>query len=306
MKKTKVLLASAGMLLTSLIWGFAFVVVKNSLDTLPPVYILAFRFTIATLALSAIFFKKLKNIKPSAIIKGIILGVFIYLGYLLQTIGCIYTTAGKNAFLTAVYVVAVPFLHWAINKTKTKMTHVTAAILAITGIGLLSLQNDLSVNIGDLLSLLCGLAFGLHIVFIERYTKSEDPVVLTILQLATAAVISCITAPIIDGGFPAEAFRGDIIISMLYLGLLSTMAAFLLQNVGQKYVPPSAASILLSTESVFGVTFSAIFLKEKLTLRMLAGCALILAAIILSEIDLEKLPNRFKPNFTYDVNNHDN
>ena len=128
MKKTKVVLASSGLLAAALIWGFAFVVVKDSLDTVPPTYMLAFRFVIASLALSAVFMKRLKGIKLKAIKNGIILGVFVFAGYLLQTVGCKYDRR-KNAFLTAVYVIAVPFLHWIINRHRAKSTHVAAGFL---------------------------------------------------------------------------------------------------------------------------------------------------------------------------------
>lgn len=295
MRKTKVVLASSGLLAAALIWGFAFVVVKDSLDTVPPVYMLAFRFIIASLALSAVFIKRLKGIKPKAIISGIILGVFVFAGYLLQTVGCKYTTAGKNAFLTAVYVIAVPFQHWIINGHRAKSAHIAAGVLAIAGIGLLSLQTGWSVNIGDLLTLLCGIAFGIHIVFVERYAKEHNPVVLTVLQLWTAALISCAAAPLIDGGVPVMALNLKTAGSMLYLGLLSTMGCYLLQNVGQKYVPPNAASILLSTEAIFGAFFSVAFLGERLTPRMLAGCVLIFAAILLSGNDYQKAESGLTP-----------
>ena len=282
-KKSIAGLSSAGLLLTALIWGFAFVVVKNSLDLVDPIYMLAFRFSIAAVGLSVIFVKRLKRIDLAILKSGFILGALLFAGYAFQTIGCKYTTAGKNAFLTAVYVVIVPFLHWLINRQKTGRLHIIAAIIAVAGIGLISFQGDWSVNIGDLLTLICGLAYATHIVFIEKYTARQDPVLLTILQLGFAAAMSWLLAPVMEGGFPQGALRPDIIASMLYLGLLSTMLAFFLQNVCQKYTSPSTAAILLSTESVFGVVFSVIFLSEQIPVRMAAGCTLIFAAIIMAE-----------------------
>ena len=165
-----------------------------------------------------------------------------------------------------------------------------AALLAIVGIGLLSLQGDLTMNIGDVLTLICGLGFALHMIYIDRYTKRHDPVLLTILQLGFAAVYSWIMAPVTDGGFPVEALNQDIMIGMLYLGIFSTMIAFLLQNVCQKYTTPNTTSLLLSMESVFGVLFSVLLLHERLTGRMITGCILIFIAIILSETRFEFLP----------------
>ena len=287
-KKIQVL-ASFGLLGTAIIWGFAFVVVKNSLDLIPASYMLAFRFTIAAVLLAAIFWKRLKFLNRKIIKEGAVLGFLLFMSYLLQTIGCDYTTAGKNAFLTTVYVVIVPFLHWMMNHKKPDAFCIAAAFLAIVGIGMLSLKGDLTMNIGDVLTLICGFGYALHMIYIDRYTEKQDPVVLTILQLGFAAIFSWIVSPVMDGGFPAGAFQKDILIGMLYLGVLSTMLAFLLQNVCQKYTTPNTASLLLSMESVFGVLFSVLLLGEIMTGRMIVGCLLLFAAVITAETKLEFL-----------------
>lgn len=278
------ILSSLGLLLTAVIWGFAFVVVKNSLDLIPPIYMLAFRFTIAAAALTLIMLPRLRHISRRDWTSGVILGAFLFTAYAVQTIGCQYTTAGKNAFLTTIYVMIVPFLHWLINRKRPDGYAVAAALIAIAGIGLLSLQGgDAGVNIGDVLTIVCGFFYAIHIVYIDRYTETQDPVILTVLQMFFAAVFSWIFAPLYDGGFPAAAFHSEVVTGMLYLGLFSTMLGFLLQNVGQKYTAPSTASLLLSFESVFGVLFSVIFLREQLTARMLLGCLLMLIAVLLVE-----------------------
>ncbi|NLB36276.1 MAG: DMT family transporter [Clostridiales bacterium] len=288
-KNRKAIIASLGLLLTAMIWGFAFVVVKDSLDTMPPIYMLAIRFTIASLGLCVIFRKKLRLIDKAMLKSGAVLGTLIYLGYATQTIGCKYTTAGKNAFLTTVYVVMVPFLHWLFNKRRPDIFCTIAAFIAIIGIGLISLNDDLSVNIGDALTLLCGLCFAIHIVFVERYTEKQDPVTLTVVQMVVSALLSWLSAPFLDGNLPLGIFNSGMIGSMLYLGLLSTMLAFLLQLVCQKYTPASVAALLLSMEAVFGVIFSTIFLKETLYARMVIGCFVLFFAIIMAETKFEFL-----------------
>lgn len=288
MKLTKekkiAVLASFGLLLTAFIWGFAFVVVKNSLDYIPATYMLAFRFVIAAAALSIIFWKKFKKMNRKHVLHGAVLGFFLFTAYLFQTIGCNYTTAGKNAFLTAIYVILVPFFHWVLNKKKPDAYCMVAALLAVVGIGLISLQGDLTVNIGDVLTLICGIFYALQIIFIDRYTEHEDPVIFAVLQVIFAAVFSCITAPVIDGGFPQGAFRTEVIVGMLYLGLLSTMLGFLLQTVCQKYTHPSTSALLMSTEAVFGALCSAIFLHEVMSGRMIVGCVMMFIAIVLAEV----------------------
>ncbi len=291
-KKNILWLANVGMAFTALIWGFAFVVVKDSVDAVPPVYMLAFRFTIAFVGLSLVFCKKLPRITRSDLVCGGFLGFWLFISYFFQTVGIQYTTAGKNAFLTTIYVVIVPFLHWAINKKKPDGYCVAAAFLAVAGIGLLSLQGDLTVNIGDILTIVCGFGYAIHMVYIDQYTETHDPIILTILQIGMAAVISWLAAPLFDGGFPVAVFAWKHLSGMLYLGFGSTMVAFLLQNVCQKYTTPTSASLFLSLESVFGVLFSMIFLEEYLTVRMTVGCVLIFVAITMAETKFSFLKRR--------------
>lgn len=290
--KVKVL-AGAGLLGTAAIWGFAFVVVKNSLDVIPPTYMLAIRFTIASLVLALVCWKRLRSLEKDTVWAGAVLGFWLFASYLLQTIGCQYTTAGKNAFLTSAYVILVPFLYWLLAGRKPDACCIMAAILAVIGIGLLSLQGDMSVNLGDVLTLVCAIGFALHMVYIDKYTQNWDPVVLTVLQLSFAAGFSWVLSPVLDGGFPSGVFSPDMAVSMLYLGIFSTMFAFLMQNVCQKYTSPDMASLLLSTESVFGVLFSTLLLGENMNARMLAGCVLLFVAVVLSETKLSFLTKKF-------------
>ena len=283
-KKISSALASAGLLLTAAIWGFAFVIVKDSLDTVPPLYMLAVRFTIAGCALALICCHRFRLMSPVVLRHGFILGCFLFTAYAFQTIGCQYTTAGKNAFLTTVYVVLVPLFLWGITGYRPGLHIFAAAVLALAGIGLLSLQNEGAINTGDILTLICGVGYALHIIFISRYNRTEDAVLLTVLQLLGAAALSWILAPLMEGAFPAAALRTPkTAASMLYLGLASTMLAFFLQNICQKYAPPATSALLLSFESVFGVIFAGIFLHEHLSPRMAAGCVLLFVAVVLAE-----------------------
>ena len=178
------LLSSFGLMLAAIIWGFAFVVVKSSLDLIPPIYMLAFRFTLAAAALTLIMLPKLRHLTRRDWISGAVLGTFLFTAHAVQTIGCQYTTAGKNAFLTTIYVIIVPFLHWIINRKRPSGYAVTAALIAIVGIGLLSLQGGGSgINIGDVLTIICGFIYAAHIVYIDRYTETQDPIILTVMQM---------------------------------------------------------------------------------------------------------------------------
>lgn len=296
-KQTTSLLSSAGILFAAAIWGFAFVVVKDSLNYIGAVWMLAFRFTIAAIALALLYSRKLKTLTRRTWIHGGVLGLYLFLAYLLQTIGCNYTTAGKNAFLTTIYVFLIPLFLWIQTKKRPAWYVFACAAMSITGIGLLALGTGDAgaVNAGDLLTLACGVFYAIHIIFTAKYNGEHDPILLTVLQFLFAAAFSWICAPVIDGTFPLGQVQNPrVIASMLYLGLLSTMVCFVLQNVGLKFLPSAWASLLLSFESVFGVLFSTIILGEKITLRMGAGCVLIFAAVVLAQTLPEIIEKREK------------
>ena len=282
-------LASIGLLGAAMIWGFSFVIVKNSLNIVPTIYMLAFRFTIATIALAVIFWKKLKGLNKKIVRDGFILAVLLFVSYVLQTEGCKYTTAGKNAFLTTVYIIIVPFLYWLISRKRPGGDSFLAAFLALIGIGLLSLQGDWSINIGDVLTLLCGITFSMHLVGLSHFTKESDPILLTILQMFFTALFSWSGTFFTGGEIGAIAFSQELVVSMLYLGVMSSAMGFLLQTISQKYIMPSTAALLISTESIFGVMFSAIFLGERMTRRMVVGCIIIMIAIVIAETKLDFL-----------------
>ncbi len=276
-------LSALGLIVTTIIWGSGFVVMKNSVEVITPTYLLALRFTIASVALVAVFWKRVKKISKSDVMCGGLLGIFLFISYFFQTYGLKYTTASKNAFITTLYVILVPFLHWFYNRKKPSRNNVAAAGIAVFGLALLSLEGDLSVNIGDLMTLVCGFFFAFHIVFVDRYTEDHDPIILTVIQMVIAAILSWAIAPLMEGSLDLTVIDTSMMTGLLYLGILCTMICFLLQNVGQKHLTPNTSSIILSFEAVFGLMFSVLFLGEQVTIKLAAGCVLMFASVILSE-----------------------
>lgn len=281
-KQTK-FLASLGLIVTTIIWGSAFVVMKNSVDKVFPCYLLAVRFSVAAVCMLGVFWPQNKKITKKDIRCGIILGIFLFTSYFFQTYGLKYTTASKNAFITTLYVIIVPFLHWLFNHKRPSGRNLAAAVIAVIGLALLSLEGDFSINLGDFLTLICGIFFAVHIVFIDRYTEELSPVRLTTIQMATSAVLGWLLAPVLEGPLDSSIMSASLITGFLYLGIFSTMIGFLLQTAGQKYLTPNTSAILLSFESVFGLIFSVIFLGDPVTPKLLAGCCLMFTAVIISE-----------------------
>ena len=263
------------------LWGTSFVVLKSALDTMPTLWILAIRFLGATLLMTLFGFRKLKKLDQSYWKGGAVMGVFLTAAYIIQTYGLVYTTPGKNAFLTATYCVLVPFLWWVIRRQKPERSHVIAAVICFVGIGLVSLQEHLTVNPGDLITLFCGLFYGLHIIATSVYAKDRDAVLLSMVQFLTAAVICFALAPLVSP-FPAQV-PSDTWLRIAYLCIMCTGVCFLLQTIGQKYTPANEVAIFLTLESVFGAAISVLFFHEKLTLQVFCGFVLIFLAVLISE-----------------------
>lgn len=274
-------LAKAALLVATLIWGSTFIIFKDAMNGLPPLFILAFRYLVATVILSAVFFKKLRLINKTYLWQGAVLGVFLAAAYIFQTYGLQGTTPGKNAFLTAVYCVLVPFVSWAFFGGRPDRFNFLAAATCLAGIGFVSLDGDLSVMPGDWLTLVGGVFFALHIAFVARFNSDKDAVTLTLVQFFTAGVIcgaGSLCFETLPSSVPPAAWT-----EIIYLAVCGTAVAMLLQNVGQKYVSSSSAAIILSLEALFGVLFSVIFGYENLSVKLVIGFALIFFAIITSE-----------------------
>lgn len=280
-----------GLLLVAVIWGTGFVAGAVSLETLTPYQVMAIRFIIAACIMSVLFMKHFRALNRSAVGAGIVLGVFLFLAFMLQTVGLQYTTPSKNAFLTAVNVVIVPFIGYVLYRRRLDKYGLIGAFLAIIGVGILSVEIKLSLNIGDGLTLLCAVCFAFHIFFTCEYVKKHPPIGLTIVQMITASVLSLLVVL-----FKGEAHHVNLDITGLlaatYLGVFSTTLAFLLQTIAQKYTTETKAAIILSTEALFGTLFSVLILHEVLTTRMMIGSILILMAIITAETKLNFLSSK--------------
>ena len=270
------------LLITAIVWGSGFVVTAIALEYLTAYQVMAGRFILAAIILSLLFGKKFKTFTKSVIWKGAILGTILYIGFALQTVGLEYTTPSKNAFLTAVNVVIVPLIAYLVYKRKVDRYETIGAIITLIGIGFLSLQGSMTINIGDALSLACAVAFAFDIFYTNHFVKKEDALSLTIVQFITASFISVI-AVFIQGDIPTT-FEKEALYSIIYLAVFSTTIAYVCQNIAFQYTTATKGAIILSLESFFGMLLSVLFLHEVLTGRMIIGAALIMIAILITEL----------------------
>ena len=285
--------ASAGrlaLLAAALIWGSSFVIMKNTVDDVPVFLLLAIRFSIAFVVLGAVFFRRLRGLNRRFILGGMLCGAMLITAYSLQTFGLVGTTPGKNAFLTAVYCVLVPFLAWIFFRKRPTMWNWLAAVLCVAGIGLVSLNGGLTIAPGDALSLLSGVCYALHIIALSRLGEKGDVFALSIIQFGTTALLAWLLH-LLTG--PADVHLPLRIWPQLgYLSVLCTCVAITLQALGQKLTPPSQSAILLSLESVFGVLFSILLGAETLSFQLFSGFTLIFLSVIVSETQLSFLKKR--------------
>ena len=286
------LVAKLALLLATLIWGSSFIIMKDALDDITTYYLLAIRFTGAFVLLGIVFWKKWKHINKEVIIAGLIMGTALIAAYAFQTFGLMDTTPGKNAFLTAGYCILVPFLFWGVAGTRPDKFNVIAAVLCIVGIGLVALDDNLSVGRGDLLTLVCCVFYALHIVVSAKFTRTMDVMLLTIGQFFFAAMWSWVLAFLFEPPLAVAEMSTEIWMVLGYLCVFATAGALGLQTFGLKYTSPSAGALILSLESVFGVIFSIMVGAEEVTARLLIGFAVIFFAIVVSETKLEFLQNK--------------
>lgn len=276
------------LILTALIWGMAFAAQSTATDYMGPFTFVCIRFGITSLVLFAtvpFFLRMDKRERAGGSVKGYLkcgalMGVLLFAACALQQIGIAQTTAAKSGFITALYIVMIPLIGIFMGKRIGRLVWIGVAI-ALVGLCLLCLKDDLTVNAGDLITLACAVMFSLHIIVVDKLAGGLNSVVLSAIQFGTGALISL---PLMLTEAPDP---GRILAcwpSMLYASVCSGAIGYTLQVVGQKYTEPTLASLLLCLEAVFAAVGGWILLGEVLSLRELAGCVLLLSASIIAQV----------------------
>lgn len=278
--------------MTAVVWGGGFIGVSEALNTLSPFYMIAIRFTMASILMIVIFWKYFIKIKKEELIPGILCGCMLFIGFAFQTIGAVYISVGKLAFLTALNVIMVPFIAAICFKESIHSYNIISSIIAIIGFGFLNLSHEsgISFGFGEFLGVVCAVGFAAHISVVGHYTQYCEPIKLSIMQMLTCSVLGIICALLFEK--PPTAITMNMMVPVTYLGVCSTFIAFLFQTVGQKYTSASRAAILLSMESVFGILLSVLILKEKVTVTMGVGAGLIFIAVIIAEYMHARMENQ--------------
>jgi len=277
-----------------MIWGFAFVAQRSGMEFVGPFTFNAVRFTLGGISLIPLLLinrkRKFKNepILPLSSNKillkgGIIAGVILFFGASFQQGGMVYTTAGKAGFITGLYIILVPILG-IMFKQKTSAAIWLGAVIALVGMYLLSVNENLTIGLGDLLVLASAFFWGLHVLVIGRFSPKTDSIQLAFFQFMLCAFFSLIASLIIETTILQNIL--DASVPILYAGVVSVGIAYTLQVVAQRDAHPSHAAIIMSLEAVFALIGGWIILDESIPLRGLIGCGLMLTGIIISQVGI--------------------
>lgn len=274
------------LVIAAIIWGSAFVVVKDSLSYVTPLWQLVYRLAAASAGGIVIFITQKKYICRKYIVQGIIMGVLFAAALIFQNYGANISTASKCAFLTVSYVAFVPLIGIVFLNQKLTFKKFWTVAICMIGVGLITLNEELYMNRGDLLLLASGAAYALHILWIDHCSEKNSVLIVHVIQIWTALVITFVIAMIVEQF--SISYEKSFIASILYCGIFEILIGFLLQFKGQQKTSPALAGIILSSECIFAGVFGAVFQGDSFTFKMSLGCLLIFASAIIESLNFER------------------
>ena len=285
--------AEAALVLNTVVWGATFVLVKAALLDVSPLLFLALRFSLATGALLALFggSRRVPFTGKEAAAGGLA-GVFLFSGYLFQTLGLRLTTAPKSAFITGLTSVMVPLLAALVYRNRPQVSEVAGVLVATAGLGLMTLEHaGGSVGRGELLTLFCAMGFAAHIVTLGHFSENMRFQLLSVAQVGAAAVLAL--SSFWWAETPHVRWRPAVICAILVTGLLATAVAFTIQAWAQQYTTSTRTGLIYMLEPVFAWITSYGIVGEGLSGHAAAGAALILGGVVL--VELKPLNPRLHP-----------
>ncbi len=285
------------LLLTAMVWGAAFVAQSVGLNYVGPFTLNSVRFLVAGVFLllcipllrRAGFRPETSGSPKELLLGGLVCGVLLAVASSLQQLGVAYTTVSKAGFITALYVIIVPILGLFLGK-KVRPLIWGCVALSVVGLYLLCMAGPAGLGTGDILVLLCALVFSLHILAIDYFSRRVDSVTLSCIQFLICGALCAVPMLALEQPTP-----GAILAAwkpILYAGILSSGVGYTLQAVAQRRTDPTVASLILCMESVFSALFGWVLLHQSLSLRELAGCGLMLAAILLAQLPGSTAPQK--------------
>lgn len=283
--ENKTLKYDLGMLLVTVIWGYGFIATKYAADCIPAGQLIFYRFLLAAILMVLVFHKELAYVTKTDIINSAILGFFLAIAFFMQTEAINHTTIAKNAFLSTLNVIMVPVIYSIANRERIDNYSIAGSLLALTGTATLSFNMDFSINLGDILSILCAFFFSLQIFFQGRFIRKSRASVLSTGQICFGAFFSFFIS-LARGEMHFVMVEGKAVFGVVYLAAMSTCFCFFMQAFCQKFTSPMKTAVIFSLEAVFASIFAVIVFKDAVTPRFLLGSFLIFTAVIISSTKL--------------------
>jgi drug/metabolite transporter (DMT)-like permease len=281
-----VALADLSLFMVAVMWGFNFVVIKDAIDRVDPMLYIMLRYWVAFAMLAAIMPRSLIRGSRRDWLYGGILGVFYLSALVIQTYGLQWTTPGKSGFITGLSVAMVPFIYWVLARRSPGLFQILGALIATIGLGVLSLRGNLTLSLGDGLTLIGALLYALHITATGFFAPKVRPARLAMTQIAVSALLCSVFTPLVTSITLDLGWR--VWGAILWTAFSGTVLAFVIQSWAQRHTTSTHAAVLLCLESVFSALFGVIFGMDTVTWRLLTGAGLIFAGILI----LETLPAR--------------
>ncbi len=300
LSEKRIRLADISLLFVAVLWGAGFVAVQYSLDSgMPPALIISLRFTIGALIVFVLRFKRIISISAREFLYGSIAGALLFFSFFTQTLGQIRTSVSNSAFITAVYVILVPFVAWIAKRKAPKTKMFILVFTTLIGVLVLTYAKDrsfVSFGLGDVFLMLCAVGFAVHIVFLGVKTREMDPVRITFIQLFVSAVLGTAMFFIFERPSELNIDWAKGLPAIVYVGVFSTAVCYFLQTWAQTIAQPSKAAILMSSESLFGSLFAIVLGLEAFRINIVIGGIIIMGSVILSEIQLKTAIRNSKDN----------
>jgi len=279
------------LLLVTLIWGSTFIITKSLVGNNSPLFYTAIRFFLSALILFVLFPGRLTKIPVSALRRGSILGLFLFIGFAAQTVGIQYTTASKSAFFTGMLTVLTPIVHFVVQRfthvgrKALKLGNAVGVVFAGLGLYLLTSPSGSGFNAGDALTLVCALFFACYIVYLDLVSDEPDKVQLTFVQFLFCGAAGLVFA--IPFEHVRVTFSSGYVLSLLYLTLFATVIAMWVQNRFQGHTTPTRAAVIFAMEPVIAACFAYLVAGELIGFAGVCGGAMILAGLMFSEFSDE-------------------
>jgi drug/metabolite transporter (DMT)-like permease len=268
--------------LLTIIWGSTFALTKFILESASPFVYIAIRFIIASILFFILYFQRMRLITRSAIIKGSILGLLLFLGMVMQTVGLKYTTASKSAFITGLMVVFTPFFQLLIEHKPPKLGNILGVVFITCGLYFMTAPEGSEFNIGDALTLVAAVSFGLYTVYLDIFSKVHDPAHLSFTQFVITAVFASMAIPVLET--PYLIINNVFLLNLAYMVVMPTILALYVMAKYQKYTTPTRSAVIYSMEPPIAAIFAIFLVGELLNVGGIIGMVLILSGLIVSEL----------------------